>query len=89
MAVAVVVEVAVAVLVVRVVARAVARAVAIDELLLSLHFSQTLYHSYCLLLVSQPHPLGRCVFLYLLPLLKASQPHPLPRCVFFSTYYLY
>ncbi len=40
------------------------------SLLISLHFSQTLYHSYYLLLVSQPHPLQGCaIFLYLLPLL--------------------
>ncbi len=50
-----------------------------DKLLISLHFSQSLYHSFYLLLVSQQHILSNDVcFLYLLPLLAASQPHPLP-----------
>ncbi len=35
------------------------RVLIFDLLLISLHFSQTLYYSYYLLLVSQPHPLRR------------------------------
>ncbi len=37
-----------------------------DLLLISFHFSQLLYYSYYLLLVSQPHPLRRCVFFFVL-----------------------